>query len=1475
MKKLLLTHLIGLGIFAYGQTADVVEGCAPLEVKFAAPASSSTYYWDFKNGITSDKQNPSNLFSSEGTYDVEYRDVIGGAIIGKVKIKVYPAPVLNVSVTEGCAPLNAKFTNSSVVNPAISVDSYIWVFGDGTSFQGKDAPSHIYNLVGKYSISLKLVTTSMNTCNKTVVFTNKVEVVEPPIANIVADKNISCDDDLNVTFTTTSSGKLPLVYNWVFGNSATSTLANPPIQKFTKGQYTPSLTVSYQNLLGCNRTAQTNISVGKPNPKIIFSKDSICPNTETRITASIPGLYVWDYSSDATPSFSSGNNDLVNYKTPGIHKVTLKVTSFDGQCSGTVSDTLVVHPQITATIDPQPLFECSRPLTVPFKAISNQTNVSYNWQFLGKDTSMKQNVTKIYTRKKDKYKYDVNKPDSIFALLTVTSNKTKCVAKDTVLDIFLLPTARIKTDRWRGCGPLAVMFDPKISIDYEKNRIKTWKWIFGDGESKTISTDDTVGHIYKRSGVYNAFLEVTTERGCKDTSYTVRIEVGEDLSGKIDFASDKSSICTGELINFSVTKTIDSVDAYHFFAEGNRTFHCPSANNLKWQYLHEAGVQDVSLMVDFNGCPTTVTKNDLITVKSAVAIIGFSSTCADPFAYSFKSESQNTESYSWDFGDGKTSNLKDMLHTYDSTGDYTVVLTVQNSSGCPATTDTKVINVRKILAKIGFTDTLLCANSSYSFDASKSVDVDANCYTGYTWRFPDLKDNVKDPKRPLTTDSPTGNFSFSDLQNLKKQTVMLVVKDINGCKDTAFARFSVYKIDVVPTASKMEICIPSSVVFTDLSTADTTIVSRDWTLGDRSKDVGLTFNHLYDTLPTISLQPDPNLYEITLKIEDKLGCKEENKDMRIRKYNPKSNIIITKDKLCLGDTAFISATDFKQQGSRLKFNWDFGNGINDTSISKKIVYPQPKSYLIKLKYEEISSGCKDSALATVDLQSKPHASFYTDVDSLPILCSPQNVAFKDNSTGDFAFTNYWDFGNGQYSAQPQYTLFYEKGSYTVFHEVSTSYGCKDDTSRKFDVFRPEGRFTVSKNLICKGEAVTFNIMDTTDISSFSWYFGDGDTLSNKSPVTHEYHFHPPTGQTLATLIIRGFNDECSVDIPTPINIHQVVSDFERETEYSDNDTVICFNTPQYHFTNKSKGSDSYFWNFGDGQTSSTENNPVHTYATPGVYDVSLMIKNNGLGCKDTLVKKAIVVENPIIKVVGDTICQGQGKLKLFVVNPNLSSSYKWTPNLGLDNDTLPNIESAVEHTTKYELSETDTNKCESKAEALANVIEPLGLLDWDTTIVVGDQIALPAHKTELEIFKWNPEQGLSCTNCSYPLIRPLKDTTYYLNVTDVMGCFSNDVVYKIKVIPETFVKMPTAFTPNNDGSNDIVNVRGWGIKDLLEFKIFNRWGQLLYSSNNIQEGWDGKFNGNLQNSDVYVYKVKVKTWTDKEISQEGYINLIH
>jgi gliding motility-associated-like protein len=131
-------------------------------------------------------------------------------------------------------------------------------------------------------------------------------------------------------------------------------------------------------------------------------------------------------------------------------------------------------------------------------------------------------------------------------------------------------------------------------------------------------------------------------------------------------------------------------------------------------------------------------------------------------------------------------------------------------------------------------------------------------------------------------------------------------------------------------------------------------------------------------------------------------------------------------------------------------------------------------------------------------------------------------------------------------------------------------------------------------------------------------------------------------------------------------------------------------------------------------------------------------------------------------------------------------------------------------------------------------------------------------------YTWTPATDLNCINCIYPTSSSTVDITYTLTVEDNLGCFRVTNTFSIHVDPKATVDVPTAFTPNGDGTNDIIYVDGWGIKKLHYFRIFNRWGQLLFESNDIKVGWDGVFNGVPQNMETYIYQVSVETFVDKE-----------
>jgi gliding motility-associated-like protein len=1478
----------------FSQTADVAKGCIPLKVTFSAPSSSSTYYWNFQDGVTSNIQNPINIFNKSGTYNVTFQESINGPVVGTIKIVVFADPIINIQATSGCAPLNSQLQNASIIDTAIKISNYTWIFDDGQSIEGSNATkvSHSYGTAGKYSVSFN-IQTQYPTCNKTVIFNDIVNVYTPPVASFSTTpaNTVTCKDTLNVSFKSTSSGAQPLSYSWNFGNGKTSTSISPPAQVYYQGQYNASLNVNYPpNLVGCTASYSQGISLGKPVAKIISYPDTACAGASSLglpvffITNS-PGILSWKASDNNTgiispPPFNTTmDTAAVYFDTKGFHTITLTVTSPDGSCSSSTS-VQVYADLVTAQITQTPSYSCLSPEIIQYKGASNQTNVSYLWTFqhivddtlFSNSSATTQNITKkIYSSSANDY-YSVNTKELILTSFWATSNKTGCTGINLSIDTLWLPNAQFKTDIVQGCGPLTVTFnDTSTGNNYP---IVKWEWIFGDGTTLTNTSNAAVSHTYTQPGVYPARLLITTKNGCTDTSYAINIQVGTTITSGLDFTVDKTSICPGQPVQFTPLVSAANqklIDAYHYTTEGNRSFHCSDQSSLSWSYNNVVGPQNVSLTVEYNGCMTTVTKTGFVTVNGAIAIIDYTSLCSDPLQYNFDSQSLNATSLTWDFGDTQTSTDLTVSHVYTS-GNYLVKLTALNASGgCAATTDTITVHPRKLKAVIKL-DSLLCSGISNTFDGSLSTDVYNSCgYGGYTWDFPNniFPDSVD---RPLNTSNSIAAFLY---KTSGVHSIRLIVKDINGCIDTTVSTFKVFGVRPQISVNDSLICVPDTLYFMSHITSDTTLVKWVWNFGDNGVDSVLNPIHAYLKPPASG-----SAFNVSLTVTDKLGCVGIG-NLPVNSYAPSSSIIISDAALCLGQPTTISATDFTSGGSHLSYQWNFGNGQKSTTQSKTILYTKDTTYTVTLNYQEISTGCKDSTSAIVSVQTYPKAGMMTSVDSLTVLCAPQNIFFQDSSISKYSLNYIWNFGNGQTSNQANFALFYAKGNYTATHTVQTSNGCADSVSRKFKVYSPEGIFTTSTDSICRSQAITFKILDTADVTSYSWAFGDGVIAENTAPVTHIYNFHPPSGQTVAKLSIIGA-EGCQVQLQTPIYIRQVVASFQRAK--GGLDTSICFNDGPFPLLNTSYDSVgtsnlantlSYLWNFGDGQTTTQMNPGTHAYTTPGVYNVSLFVSDPVFGCKDTLIKKAVIYKNPVTVATGDTVCQGK-PVFLHILHPDTLSTFLWSPAQYLSSATSTNPVATNPHTQIYILVETDTNNCTTTVTVPAVIIEPIGLSNYDTSIVIGDSIHLNAYLQPQNVYNyiWSPPTALSCIYCLSPWAQPLQDTIYNLNVTDKRGCFNNNYTYNIIVRPQTFVKMPTAFTPDGPPSDRILYVRGWGIKQLLEFQIYNRWGQLLYSSANINEGWDGTFNGQLQSSDVYVYKVKALTWKDAEIKQEGYVNLI-
>ena len=235
---------------------------------------------------------------------------------------------------------------------------------------------------------------------------------------------------------------------------------------------------------------------------------------------------------------------------------------------------------------------------------------------------------------------------------------------------------------------------------------------------------------------------------------------------------------------------------------------------------------------------------------------------------------------------------------------------------------------------------------------------------------------------------------------------------------------------------------------------------------------------------------------------------------------------------------------------------------------------------------------------------------------------------------------------------------------------------------------------------------------------------------------------------------------------------------------------------------------------------------------------------------------------------------------LSVIDSLDNSTFSWTLNNAVINEGL-SFSNNPTYDETYTVNRLDTiTGCVGSSTGKISVINKFNFPfnnPWDTTIVVGDFATLPIVYDSIYYFNWSledEEASLSCYQCSYPKIQRIEETNISLFVEDVRDCHETTIDFNIKIHPETFIKMPTTFSPNGDGNNDILYIRGWGAKELKFFQIYDRWGELLFETDDYEQGWDGLHKGKLQNNDVYVYKIKLITWRDEELFEEGYINLM-
>ena len=308
--------------------------------------------------------------------------------------------------------------------------------------------------------------------------------------------------------------------------------------------------------------------------------------------------------------------------------------------------------------------------------------------------------------------------------------------------------------------------------------------------------------------------------------------------------------------------------------------------------------------------------------------------------------------------------------------------------------------------------------------------------------------------------------------------------------------------------------------------------------------------------------------------------------------------------------------------------------------------------------------------------------------------------------------------------------------------------------------------------------------------------------------------------------------------------------------------------------NQSFGEDRWKWFLNNNQVS-TNFTTGFLLDTPGIHEIKLVSWDSQTMCADTSTHLVEVFPLPDVNAVDDkAVCLGAS----YQLDANPSGLiYQWTPSTWLNDPNIKNPITTPTAAVQYIVQGTDSNSCQNTDTVEVTVQGKPKILFFpsDTVIFNGDEFQVYLSSNMPLFYSWNPSGSASCGNCAEPLLSPTSPTLYTLTYQDTNHCFTYDTAFFIHVEDDFSVYIPNAFTPNWDGDNDLFRPITYGIKELVYMRIFDRWGKMVYETNDITQGWDGRVNGEITaHNSVFSYKVSVKRYNDMVEEYIGMVVLI-
>ena len=547
------------------------------------------------------------------------------------------------------------------------------------------------------------------------------------------------------------------------------------------------------------------------------------------------------------------------------------------------------------------------------------------------------------------------------------------------------------------------------------------------------------------------------------------------------------------------------------------------------------------------------------------------------------------------------------------------------------------------------------------------------------------------------------------------------------------------------------------------------------------------------------------------------------------------------DTICTGDTTYFNLIE--TGGTGVGFQWLVNMGAGYLPVSDGSNYNGSSTDSLAvlnagLVFSSYSYQCVVTSSGCPNDTSAPAVLIVNTLPSIKALASENNLCYGTKIALTGSGGKFYNWSSGIINA-----IAFLPDSSKMYYVTGTDInGCQAKDSI-FVVVHPLPIIKAysKDSSICKGDSILFYAQGA---KTYSWSGGIKDSV----------YFSPTTTNTYT--VTGTDSNGCSATAQLKLKVGP------KQLDSLSGTSIICFGDSALVMVTVDSAGYKFLWNTGD------TSNTIHTKpSATQTYNVKI---NNGFCIKDT--SATVTVNHIPVPTISTnqsiclydtaTLTAGGGQL------------YAWSPATGLSSvdssTTLANPTSPQTYTVVV------TNiACPTATASVQVVVNPLptGSICCSTTILLHESAPLQTiTASQGATFAWSPVDGLSCTTCQNTSASPETSTTYSVKITDANGCTTIDTAV-VKVNPICNLFVPTAFSPNQDGVNDVIGVMGDCIQT-MQFSIFDKWGERVFYASDPAKTWDGTYNGEAMNPGVYVYYLTATSFGGQNFTRKGDITLV-